>query len=109
MDNKNHKTARLKDTFQDGDSKHRVIEKGNLINRLKCQLAELQELIRGLEADGPKRPFKKKEKALIRNVYLSLVQELATELPIFFMLDDQEAFENCQEALHGWMREIRDL
>lgn len=109
MNDKNHKAARLKDGYRDGDQNHKVIEEDNLIFRLEQKAKELMELVRGLKADGPKRPFTKREKTLIRSVYLSVVQEVATELPIFFMLDDQEAFEHAQEALHGWMREIRDL
>ena len=103
----NDKKSRIKEAYNEDEPK--VIEKRNLISRLEQRATEIMELIEGLKADGPKRPFNKKEKALVRNVYLGCVQELATELPIFFMLDNQEAFENAQEALHGWMREIRDL
>lgn len=105
MEDRNQKKA--KKVYSEDQGK--VIEKGSLLMRLKQQVDELTELIRGLESNGPRRPFKKSEKALVRNVYLAAVQELSEELPVFFLLDNREEFENCQEQLHGWMQEIQDL
>ena len=90
--------------------KDKVITKNSIASRLDSMAQDLKALSEKILNNGePRRPFHENEKELVRMSYLPIIMEMTQELKLFYLTGNVVAFEEAQDVLHDWMREISDL